>query len=34
MYGNVMTKINVKKKELSAFYNKYVVLDDFSTCDL
>jgi hypothetical protein len=31
MYRNVMTKVNVNKTALSAFYNKYVVLDDFST---
>jgi hypothetical protein len=32
MYRNIMTKINVNKTALSAFHNKYVVLDDFSTC--
>jgi hypothetical protein len=32
MYRNVMTKVNVNKTALSAFHNKYVVLDDFSTC--
>jgi hypothetical protein len=32
MYRNIMTKINVNKTSLSAFHNKYVVLDDFSTC--
>jgi hypothetical protein len=32
MYRNVMTKVNVHKTALSVFHNKYVVLDDFSTC--
>jgi hypothetical protein len=32
MYRKIMTKINVNKTALSAFHNKYVVLDDFSTC--
>jgi hypothetical protein len=32
MYRNIMTKVNVNKTALSAFHNKYVVLDDFSTC--
>jgi hypothetical protein len=32
MYRNIISKINVNKTALSAFHNKYVVLDDFSTC--
>jgi hypothetical protein len=32
MYRNVMTIVNVNKTALSAFHNKYVVLDDFITC--
>jgi hypothetical protein len=32
IYRNVMTKVSVNKTALSAFHNKYVVLDDFSTC--
>jgi predicted transcriptional regulator len=31
-YRNVITKINLNKTSLSAFHNKYVELDDFSTC--
>jgi hypothetical protein len=32
MYRNVTPKVNVNKTALSAFHNKYVVLDDFSIC--
>jgi hypothetical protein len=32
IYRNIMTKVKVNKTALSAFHNKYVVLDDFSTC--
>jgi hypothetical protein len=32
MYRNIMTKVNVNKTALSAFHNKYVILDDFSSC--
>jgi hypothetical protein len=32
MYRNIMSKVSMNKTAVSAFHNKYVVLEDFSTC--